>query len=152
VTYYRPAPEADRRLFEMVKKHYDKIYFWPQQDLDVPYVRQLGLDGMIPIEPNTAAYNRVLDEEDVDFVGSRLHGGIRALQRGRRAMIVPVDNRAIEISKSSGLPVVSRDEPDEIARWITQPAPTKVVLPTEAIETWKNQFAAGVRQNARASR
>jgi polysaccharide pyruvyl transferase WcaK-like protein len=151
VTYYRPAPEADRRLFEMLRKHYDKIYFWPQQAMDVPYVRQLGLEGMIPIDPSIAAYNRVLDQEDVDFVGSRLHGGIRALQRGRRAMIVPVDNRATEISKSSGLPVVSRDEPEAIERWITQPAPVKVVLPVEAMEIWKNQFLLGARRSAQTA-
>jgi polysaccharide pyruvyl transferase WcaK-like protein len=142
VTYYRPDPEADRRMFEAVKRNYETVYFWPQQDLDIPYVKQLGLRGFVPIKPDVLEYNRLLDEEDVDFVGSRLHGGIRALQRGRRAMIVPVDNRAIEISRSSGLPVVSRDDPAAIERWINEPVPTKVSLPTEAIERWKGQFAA----------
>ncbi len=142
VTYYRPAPEADRRLFEMLKKHYDTVYFWPQQDLDIPYVREIGLEGFVPIKPDINAYNQILDEEDVDFVGARLHGGIRALQRGRRAMIVPVDNRAAEISKSSRLAVISRDDPAAIERWITQPEPTRVVLPVEAIARWKDQFSA----------
>jgi hypothetical protein len=140
VTYYRPAPEADRRLLEMLKRHYERIFFWPQQADDVPYAQEIGLDGMIPIDPAVQAFNHVLDTEDVDFVGARLHGGIRALQRGRRTLIIPVDNRAIEMGRTTLLPVLSRDEPEAIERWITNPEPTRLELPWEAIDRWKNQF------------
>ncbi len=94
----------------------------------------------------------MLDHEDVDFVGARLHGGIRALQRGRRALIVPVDNRAAEISKSTVLPVASRDEPEAIERWILDPQPTRIVLPWSAIAQWKAQFAPTAPQHWRAER
>jgi hypothetical protein len=43
---------------------------------------------------------------DVDFVGARLHGGIRALQRGRRTLTIALDNRAREIAGDTGMPVV----------------------------------------------
>jgi polysaccharide pyruvyl transferase WcaK-like protein len=142
VTYYRPAPEQDRRLYEILKRSYEKVFFWPQQARDMSYVRDIGIEGFIPIEPDVAAYDRLLDEEDVEFVGARLHGGIRALKRGRRALIVPVDNRATEISKSTALPVASRDEPATIERWIAHPRPTRIVLPWDAIERWKGQFAS----------
>jgi polysaccharide pyruvyl transferase WcaK-like protein len=140
VTYYRPAPEQDRRVFEMLKRHYETIYFWPQQADDIPYVRSLGLEGLVPLKPDVAVYNKLLDEVDVDFVGGRLHGGIRAMQRGRRALIIPVDNRAIEMGKSANLPVISRDEPEAIERWINNPEPLRIVLPDEAIDRWKAQF------------
>jgi len=141
VTYYRPAPEADRRLLDMLKRHYERVFFWPQQAEDVPYAREIGLEGMIPIDPAVRAFNQVLDTEDVDFVGARLHGGIRALQRGRRTLIIPVDNRAIEMGSSTRLPVLSRDEPEAIERWITNPEPTRLELPWDAIDRWKGQFA-----------
>ena len=150
VTYYRPAPEQDRKVFELLKRQYEKVFFWPQQSRDLPYAREIGLDGFIPIEPDVAEYDRILDAEDVDFVGARLHGGIRALQRGRRALILPVDNRATEISKSTALPVASRDEPEAIERWIANPRPTRIVLPWSAIEQWKMQFAPIAAQHCRA--
>jgi polysaccharide pyruvyl transferase len=151
VTYYRPAPEQDRKVFELLKRRYETVFFWPQQSRDLPYAREIGLEGFVPIEPDVAEYDRVLDTEDVDFVGARLHGGIRALQRGRRALIVPVDNRATEISKSTALPVASRDDLDAIERWIANPQPTRIVLPRDAIEQWKAQFAPATAQHRRAA-
>jgi hypothetical protein len=140
VTYYRPAPEQDRRIFDMLKRHYRTVYFWPQQDEDTPYMQQIGATGFVPIEPKIDAYDRILANNDVDFVGARLHGGIRALQHKRRALIIPVDNRAIEIGKSTNLPVLSRDEPDAIEQWVLNPAPLTLDLPWAAIERWKGQF------------
>jgi polysaccharide pyruvyl transferase WcaK-like protein len=149
VTYYRPAPAEDRRLFEVVRSHYDRVYFWPQQSLDVEYLRKIGVvEGYCTIEPEIAAYDRLLAEEDVDFVGARLHGGIRALQRGRRALIIPVDNRAAEISRATGLPVASRNDPGAVKNWICRPVPTRIELPWEAITRWKEQFRAYVASPA----
>ena len=141
VTYYRPAPIEDRRLFELLKRNYERVYFWPQQALDVPYLQELGVEDYIPIPPDVSAYDRLLAEEDVDFVGARLHGGIRALQHGRRALIIPVDNRATEIGRSTALPVISREDPAAIEHWIHNPRPTHIVMPWDAIERWKAQFA-----------
>lgn len=140
VTYYRPAPELDRQVFDLLKRHYRTIYFWPQQEQDLPYLREIGASGYVPLPQDVAAYNRVLETEDVDFVGARLHGGIRALQYRRRALIIPVDNRAAEISISTALPVASRTEPEAIERWITQPRPTLLTLPVEGITRWRGQF------------
>ena len=143
VTYYRPAPEADRNLFALLQRHYEKVYFWPQQADDIPYLRRIGVTGHIPIAPDLKAYDRLLAEEDVDFIGARLHGGIRALQHKRRALIIPVDNRAAEISKTTALPIASREQPEAIEHWITHPRPTRLILPWDAIASWKAQFSLG---------
>jgi hypothetical protein len=55
-------------------------------------------------------------------------------------LIVPVDNRAIEIAKSTNLPIASRDNLALIERWIDQPAPVRLTMPWDAIERWKGQF------------
>lgn len=154
VTYYRPAPEQDRRIFEMLRLNYRTVYFWPQQAEDVDYMREIGATGYVPITPDIAAYDRLLAENDVDFVGARLHGGIRALQHRRRALIIPVDNRATEISLSTGLPVASRMQPEAIEQWITNPTPTSLTLPLEGIVAWLGQFrqAAATASRATAAR
>jgi hypothetical protein len=124
-----------------LKRRYERVYFWPQQALDVPYMRELGVDGFIPIKPDVAEYDRLLAQEDVDFVGARLHGGIRALQHGRRALVIPVDNRATEIGKSTLLPVIPRDDLEAIERWIDHPRPTRITMPWDEIDRWKAQFS-----------
>jgi len=142
VTYYRPAPEQDRAVFELLQRHYETVYFWPQQHQDVAYAKDIGLSGFVPIPPDIRSYDRLLEDQDVDFVGARLHGGIRALQHNRRSLIIPVDNRAAEISVSTNLPVASRAEPAAIEHWILNPQPTTLTLPMKAIEEWKGQFLA----------
>lgn len=142
VTYYQPAPAADRAVFQLLKRHYEKVFFWPQQASDMSYLRNLDVDGFVPLPRDVAQLDRLLREEDVEFIGARLHGGIRALQRGRRALIVPVDNRATEIGKVTLLPIGLRTEPEAIERWIVEPRPTRIVLPWDAIERWQNQFLA----------
>jgi polysaccharide pyruvyl transferase WcaK-like protein len=148
VTYYRPAPAQDLAVFELLRQRYETVYFWPQQASDVRYLREIGVTDVTRIPPDVAAYDSLLAEKDVDFVGARLHGGIRALQHGRRALVIPVDNRAIEIGKMTSLPVVSRNDSSAIARWIDDPAPTRIVMPWDAIAQWREQFVAPERQPA----
>lgn len=140
LTHYRPHAN-DLAIYEHLLEHYEEVFFWPQQAEDVPYAASLGMDRLTPIAPAVEAYNAVLDREDVDFVGARLHGGIRALQRGRRALVLAVDNRANEIAKDTQLPVLPRDSVADIAAWIAHPVPMRLTLPHDAIAAWKGQFA-----------
>ena len=143
VTYYRPAPEQDRAVFNLLQQHYETVYFWPQQAQDTDYLQDIGVTGFVPIRPEVKEYDRLLEQVDVDFVGARLHGGIRALQHRRRALVIPVDNRAAEISVSTYLPIASRSDLDAIRRWILDPEPTMLKLPVDAIAEWKGQFTVG---------
>jgi hypothetical protein len=141
VTYYHPQPEQDKAVFDLLKKHYDTVYVWAQQADDVGYIEQLGLDGFVWVDRTLKAYDKVLSEVDLDYVGTRLHGGIRALQHGRRSAIIPVDNRATEIEKQTKLPIVQRNDPEAVERWIVDPAPTTLTMPWEDLTRWKAQFA-----------
>lgn len=141
LTYYRADPENDRKTLDLLRKNYDRIHFWSQQCEDLAYLRSLGSYDVQIIDPNLGAYSDFLRDNDVDYVGSRLHGGIHALHHDRRALIVVVDNRAAEIGKDTNLPIVKRSDIAAIEQWIAFPAPTEVRLPVEAIDTWKAQFA-----------
>lgn len=141
LTYYRPDPVHDRTMLDLLFAHYGKVYFWCQQAQDWEYLQSLGHYDVELIDPNVHAYTQLLQEEDVDFIGSRLHGGIRALQNGRRALITIVDNRAAEIGRDTNCMTLPRDDHTAIARWIAGSDPVRITLPTEAIEMWRGQFA-----------
>jgi polysaccharide pyruvyl transferase WcaK-like protein len=140
LTYYRANREADRKMLEVLKARYPTVAFWPQQAEDMAYFESLDMAGVQVIPPRTDAYTRFLETEDVDFIGTRLHGGIRAMQKGHRALIVAVDNRAAEIAKDTDLPVVARDDTAGIEEWIDNGPPIAIRLPEEAIRLWKGQF------------
>jgi polysaccharide pyruvyl transferase WcaK-like protein len=138
LTYYRPDP-ADAQLIRLLIGRYETVSFWCQMERDADYLRELGFD--LPIIRDIDGYNRVLEAGDVDVIGTRLHGGVRALQRGRRALILKVDNRAIELAKDTDVPVVDRHDIAAVGSWIEHSPPVSITLPWDAITAWKEQFA-----------
>lgn len=140
LTHYKPDLAADQALAEIVKRHYETAYFWPQQREDLAYFQSLGVSGFLPVDPSLRHYDRLLEDNDIDFIGTRLHGGIRALQKRRRALILAIDIRATEIGRTTGLPTVGRDDLAYIEQWIESDHATQIKLPGEAIAQWKAQF------------
>jgi len=134
-------------LLNTLKRHYETVYFWPQQREDDAYFKSLGISGVRSISPSLKAYDRVLQDEDCDFIGTRLHGGIRALQKHRRCLVIAIDNRATEISKDFELPVLARKESADVANWIYGETPTRVNLPVSAIAAWRAQFTGSGRES-----
>ena len=141
LTHYRADPEADKAFIRLVKKHYSQVYFWPQQAGDLNYLVKLGEgDGVTILESWLEAYDAVLQQGDLDYLGSRLHGGIHALNHRCRTLIFGIDNRATEIAKDTGLPVVDRRDLAAIEHFILHPCAIRLSLPWEAIQQWKQQF------------
>lgn len=140
-TVYKQDEQSDRQLFEIVKRNYSKILFWPQQPGDYEYAQSIiGSDAEV-LDPSLDALNAVLRLDSVDYIGTRLHAGIRALQYKRRTIIISVDNRAAEMGSNFNLPVVSRQEiPRLLEKRIISSWPTEVRLPEESISVWKKQF------------
>lgn len=141
LTFYRADRAADTAFLELVVAHYDTVHFWIQQYDDLAYVRSLGNFPLRILPPNVAAYTDFLESESVDFLGSRLHGGIRALHSKRRTLILAVDNRAREIGRDTGLPVVERSDLEAIKAWIGAETPTRITLPHVEIARWRQQFS-----------
>ena len=95
------------------------------------------------LDPTIAALDEFLaNQPGLDYVGNRLHAGIRALQHGVRTLIVEVDNRARMMGVDLGLPTIERDDFDGITSWIRRSAAIDLRLPRKAIEDWKQQFYA----------
>lgn len=141
LTDYMPDRKRDEYLIQTLKAHYERIYFWPQGNRDYQYLMSLSNhDGITIIPANIASYDAVLENEQIDYVGTRLHGGIRALQKGRRSLILGIDNRAIELRKDSNLPVLDQAQLEELPYRINTAANTNIVLQTENIKRFLAQF------------
>ena len=68
---------------------------------------------------------------------------MRAIQKGKRALIVVVDNRARDIGADTGIPIIRRqDIGTQLEAWINTPSPTRITLPDAAIAAWRGQFAS----------
>lgn len=112
LTDYSQDFAADQWMLEYLLEHYDRVVIFPQGAGDVAYLQTLlGAEQYQRIEQlarSIEAYDQFLENHSTDYIGTRLHGGIRALQKGRRGMIISVDNRAETIARDTGLPVVPR--------------------------------------------
>ena len=142
LTNYNMSEENDETLLEILCSQYEEVYVWLQAIEDLEYLNSLKCGKYVKIiPPNLKAYDKYLNENDTDYIGTRLHGGIRALNHKKRTLILAVDNRAIEISNDTNLPVMERKYVSEkLEFWLSEPHETKIILPRNNIETWRNQF------------
>lgn len=133
--------ENDRLMIKILQEEYETLYFWPQTISDLDYLKSLGDYKYILVAPNLPSYDKLLDSE-LDYVGSRLHGGIRALQHKKRSVIISIDYRADNMAKSYSLPVIKRENiATELRSYINGINPTAITgLNWSAIDEWKQQF------------
>ena len=139
ITDYMRDPDKDRTMLEILKRHYRRVFVWIQGSKDRAYVESLT-DGLLYVPPKLAGYDRFLEQEPCDYVGTRLHAGIRALQKKRRAIIIGIDNRALEMRNDIGLNVLERQRIELLEEKIEEEIPVKLYLDTASIERWKAQF------------
>jgi len=137
LTAYLRQPAADRAMIDILKRHYQNLYFFPQMHGDYTYFQGLNVQGVRVIGQNLHSYDHLLANEELDYVGSRLHGGVRALQLKKRTLVIGVDHRSAEIGNDTGLPVLRRTELNKLESWITARVPTQIKLPMENIANWK---------------
>jgi hypothetical protein len=138
--YSSRNPDIDRKWIDLVCSKYRKVYFWPQMYGDLAYIQSISEGRLTIVDMSLAGYDSALESCDVDYIGTRLHGGVRALQKGRRALIIEIDNRAKEISRDTNLPTIERDDLARLATWIDDPVPTRIKMPWDVIAEWKAQF------------
>lgn len=133
--------EADRKLLDILKRNYKKVYIWIQTMDDMPYLKRVGrLDDTEFINPSLQTYDQFLNSVDCDYVGARLHGGIFAMQHKKRSIILSVDYRASEMQRTFNINCIPNENTDEIESKINSRFETKVNINEELINNWKAQF------------
>ncbi|WP_413523476.1 polysaccharide pyruvyl transferase family protein [Latilactobacillus curvatus] len=146
ITDYRNDEQyikAYESMLTTLLKTYNQVALWIQAPPDKELIDRLNIPNKSRIQlinPSLEAYDEVLSE-DVDYVGTRLHAGIRALQHNRRATIIEVDNRATEIAKDTNLPVLSMKNIDRLKEVVEHPTPIDLHIPFDEIKRWKQQFS-----------
>ncbi|MGU8248915.1 polysaccharide pyruvyl transferase family protein [Clostridium perfringens] len=130
----------DKKLADLLFKNYKNVYCWVQGAGDLEYIKSIS-ENFIIVSPQLAKYDELLQSDiDLEFVGTRLHAGIRAMQKGRRSIIISIDNRAREMGKDFNLNVLERDEIEKLENIIYSDFETKITLNWEEINKWKKQF------------
>ena len=81
-----------------------------------------------------------MQNEDVDYVGTRLHGGIFALQHGKRTIILGIDNRAADMYKEININYIQYGDFQLLDKKIYSDLKTEINIPIDQINFFKNQF------------
>ncbi|WP_026572830.1 polysaccharide pyruvyl transferase family protein [Bacillus sp. UNC438CL73TsuS30] len=140
LTDYSVDPENDKKLIEILKRNYEKVYFWIQGSGDYKYVKTLS-ESLHFIDPTLKSFDDLLEsDEELDYIGTRLHAGIRAMQKKRRSIIIGIDNRALEKQKDFNINVINREEIIKLETYLNSEIFTNINLDIKAIEAWKRQF------------
>lgn len=144
VTDYKADPQRDISMLNALLDSYKEVYVWIQGEGDARYLGDISMSlsgRLMHISPTLSAYDEFLrSRERLDFMGTRLHAGIRALQWGHPATIVEVDNRAKEISNDTGLKTWPRDQPFEMMIKKHRESYNIILnLPKENIYKWINE-------------
>ena len=142
LTDYRKDPAGDAEFINTLQTQYSSVFFWPQGEGDLNYLQDImPLEHIKIISPTLEAYDVFLhNHKSVDFVGTRLHGGIKALNEFKRSIIIGIDNRAKEKAKDFGLKVIPRNNIEQLNQAINSSWDTTINLPLEEIKLWKKQF------------
>lgn len=133
--------QRDQMLVDTLKREYDHVSFWIQGDKDEAYFQALSnTENIEIIPPHKSAYEAVLLRDNIEYVGTRLHGGIYALKHKKRAIIISIDERAKGISADTGLITIEKDALDELPSLINSEFETRLNIPFNEIARWKAQF------------
>lgn len=145
LTDYEKNPDYDKKLISILKNNYKNIYFWVQGSNDYEYLKELDDGSSIGIiGPSLKQYKELLKKGNVDYVGTRLHAGVYAMQNFVRSIILIIDNRARDIKENYNINSIERDEIDtKLEKMINSSFKTEININEEAINEWKKQFIGG---------
>lgn len=135
--------EEDCKLIDILISHYEEVLFWPQGSEDLEYfhsLKNLKKSRIQILSCHLNSLDKALNINDIEYVGTRLHAGIRAIQKKKRSLIISIDNRATEMHKDFNLPVIGRNELELLPLKIETDRITSLNIPLESIKTWKDQF------------
>lgn len=141
LTDYCKSIEKDRFLINFLLQNYQEVFYWPQGLEDCQYLSSLtNTDKIKILSPNLLEYSELLRSGNIDYIGTRLHGGIFAMQNFVRSIIITVDNRARDMSATYSLKTIEREEIDKLDSLCYSKFSTRINLNREAINKWIEQF------------
>ncbi len=144
LTDYSRDADRDREMIRILKRNYRNVSMWLQGAFDEEYLDELGeREGIRLVGPSLGEFSEALSGDSVDYVGTRLHAGMYALQHKRRSIILIVDNRVRSMKASYGINCLEREDVASLDALINSKVPTRMNINEEAINSWLSQFEKG---------
>lgn len=131
----------DQMLIDVLRENYDELIFWCQTNRDEEYLDSFPGTSQIPRICSLNRFRNLLNEGNLDYVGTRLHGGVFAMQNLARSIIIAIDHRARGFHETNNLCICEREEiKDKLADMINGEIVTDIVLRQDDIDKFKKQF------------
>jgi polysaccharide pyruvyl transferase WcaK-like protein len=145
LTDYHKDPQRDYYMIHELFKRYEKVSFWIQGSRDYAYLKSIAnnyIKQIHVIPPSLEAYDIFLQNhyKTTDYIGTRLHAGIYAINKGVNALIISIDNRAREMARDFNLPILKRLEIEDLATMLSSNKEFTIQTPINIISQWKSQF------------
>ncbi|WP_430509943.1 polysaccharide pyruvyl transferase family protein [Gottfriedia solisilvae] len=141
LTYNPDGPlKEDQLLIDTLNKNYKNVHFWIQGDQDLNYLKHFNnIKNIHIIPPTVDDFDRILNT-DVDYIGTRLHGGIFAMRHKRRAIIIAIDERARGMSDTYNINSIDRNDLGNLEIMINSDFATEVNVDFNKVNAWLSQF------------
>jgi polysaccharide pyruvyl transferase WcaK-like protein len=142
ITDYGTNIGHDQKMLDTLADNYHCVYLWVQGYNDDKYMQQLELrKNIVLISGGLKQYDDLLNSDiDIEYVGTRLHGGVRALQHGRRTTFIAIDNRTIEMGKNLNFNMLHRDDINSLAEYLKADRESNIHIPEDRIRKFNMQF------------
>lgn len=140
LTFHAKNTKKDQLLIDILNRNYKSVFFWIQDKNDLDYFNTLKhIENITIVGPTLEAYEAVL-QKDIDYIGTRLHGGIYAMRHKKRTIIIGIDERAKGMGGTYNLNQIDRNEFQNLEELIHSSIETNVNLNQDMIQKWVNQF------------
>lgn len=143
LTDYCKDNQKDQALIDILIKEYNSVSYWVQGSRDYDYLKSLKNTENIKVIFSLKEYNDLLNGGNIDFVGTRLHAGIYAMQHKVRSIIIAIDNRTRDMRETYNLVTIERENIINIDKLINSEFETNIKIDEGKISSWKSQFING---------
>jgi polysaccharide pyruvyl transferase WcaK-like protein len=149
LTDYSKDYSKDIQLIKIIVENTNnRIYFFPQGANDEEYLKlliknnNLFKDKIQILDRSYQSLIYFLNNNKINYIGTRLHAGILCYQFENPNLIIAIDNRAREISKDINLNTCDRVNLESIMDWLHNKVQIrKLAIPYDSIAKWKSQFS-----------
>lgn len=151
LTDYAKNIDLDFQLIKLLTEEYKEIYFWPQGIDDLAYFKELtqSVDYDFKILSfGLPSIKQFLLTYSCDYIGTRLHSGILALNNRCRSIIIEIDNRSIEIGRDTSIYTCPRNNYLLLRKMINNPLVSNFRIPMASIKAWVNSLRSNLSLNA----
>ena len=126
LTDYCKDKKNDQKLIDILEKNYDEIYYWVQGSEDYEYIMSFNKIKNIKIIFSLKDYEKLLCGGNIDYVGTRLHAGIYAMQHNIRSIIISIDNRTKDMKLNYNLIKLDKNKIELLDDMINSEFETKI--------------------------